>query len=246
MAMGFHFQFTIKDANRLLFTLILFEICLTLIFALDVLLEMPWPIHKLFNLDGEATIPAWFSSIQLFLIGVLFLFSGHWPQKHRIVIPGFLLLVGMGFIFLSADEAAVIHEKITGVLKCVEWVPRFKGNHGIWIPVYFSIAVVLAVIGRRTINSVLKAYPRQAIIILSGFVVFLIGAVGLEIISYWYLRGTEYSFLYKVEVALEEFFEMAGASIILYGTILCALRDPELLETKAPTSPNQGHHRTLK
>jgi len=222
---GFHFKFTVKDANRLLFALIFFEICLILIFALDVLSQIPLPIHKLFNLDGEATIPAWFSSIQLFLIGVLFLFSGNWPQKHRIVTPGWLLLIGMGFIFLSADEAAQIHEKVTSFLKHVEWMPRFKGNHGIWIPVYFSIAVVLAVLGRHTINSALKAYPRQAIIILSGFAVLLIGAVGMEIISYWYLRGTEYSFLYKVEVALEEFFEMAGASIILYGTILCALRD---------------------
>lgn len=224
MTTGFHFQFTIKDANRLLFALILFELCLTLIFVLDTLLEMPYSIHKLFNLDAEATIPAWFSSVQLFLIGILFLFSGNWSQGHRIVTPRFLVLVGIGFIFLSMDEAAEFHEKITATLKHIEWVPRFKGNHGIWIPVYLSITMVLAVIGSRTINSMLKAFPRQVLIIFSGLMVLLIGAVGMEIISYWYLQD-ESSFLYKVEVALEEFFEMAGVSIVLYGTILCALRE---------------------
>ena len=52
----------------------------------------------------------------------------------------------------------------------------------------------------------------------------------MEIISYNYLKGMERQLLYKVEVALEEFFEMVGVSIILYGVILCALREPEALE----------------
>ena len=236
MATGFHFQFTTKDAKKLLFVLLLFEMCLVLIFALDTsVVEMPLSIHKLFDLDEESTVPTWFSSAQLFLIGILFLFSPQWPQRHRIVTPGFLLLVGIGFIFLSMDETATFHEKVTGVLKPVEWMPRFKGNHGIWIPVYFSIAVVLVIIGSRTIYSMFKAYPRQVIIIFSGLTVLLIGVVVMEIISYYYLRGTESTLLYKAEVALEEFFEMAGASIVLYGTILCALQNPELQNTTAAT-----------
>lgn len=204
--MGFHFKFTPQDANRMLFILILLEVFLTLTF----------------DLGKEASIPAWFSSMQLFLIGILFLFSKNWPKIHCIAAPYFLLFVGAGFIFLSMDEAAALHEKITAALKHIEWVPRFKGDHGIWIPAYFSMAIAMAVIGRRTIISGFKVYPRQAIIMLSGTIILLTGAVGLEIISYQYLRGSEYSYLYEVEVMVEEFFEMVGASLILYGTILCA------------------------
>ena len=225
---GFHFPFTTRDANKLLIALLLFEVCLVLVFMLDALVEMPRPIHRLFDLDRESTIPAWFSAVQLFVIGMLFLFSGQWSRVHRIVRPGFLLVVGMAFIFLSMDEAASIHENITAGLKHVEWIPRFKGDHGIWIQFYILIIVVLAVVGGGTLVSMLSVYPRQSLILFFGLVTLLIGGIGMEIISYWYLRGSELAYLYKIEVALEEFFEMAGASIVLYGTISCALKPLEL------------------
>ena len=223
------FQFSIKDASRLLFALIFFEMCLVLIYSMDFYLGMPRPIHRVFNLDGEATIPAWFSSVQLLLIGILFLFSAHWPKRYLIVNPRFLLVVGIAFVFLSMDETAVLHEKVGSTLMHIKWVPIFKG---IWILTYFSIAVMIAITGRHTIKSMLNAYPRQVLIMFSGLIVLLIGAVGMEIIMYVYLQGMEGQLLYIVEVALEEFFEMAGASIILYGVILCALREPEALETE--------------
>lgn len=106
-------------------------------------------------------------------------------------------------------------------------MPRFEGDNGIWIFLYLIIAIILGLLARPTILSFWRTYTRQAIIILSGFVVLLIGAVGLEIIGYQYLQGPEQTFLYSVEVALEEFFEMAGVSIMLYGTILCAIRNTE-------------------
>ena len=48
----------------------------------------------------------------------------------------------------------------------------------------------------------------------------MLGGVGLEIISYQFLREDETSLFYIVEVAFEEFLEMLGASLILYGAIL--------------------------
>ncbi|MFQ5644127.1 MAG: hypothetical protein ACE5FQ_10595 [Thiogranum sp.] len=245
MNTGLHFQFNLEDANRLLVALISFEVSLAAIFALDVISLIPSVFHKPFDLDGEGTIPAWFSSMQLFVIGILFLFSRHWPQTHQIVKPGFLRVIGIGFVFLSMDEAASIHERITALLKHIEWVPRFEGGHGIWIPVYLSIAVVLLGIGRRTIISMLNTYPRQMLIMFFGVVLFIIGGIGMEIISYWYLRGTGLTLLYKAEVAIEEFLEMSGASIVLYGAILCALREPAVPGSGIPASPGQGARQPL-
>lgn len=54
----------------------------------------------------------------------------------------------------------------------------------------------------------------------SGFAILLIGAVVLEVIGYQYLRGVpSLSHLYPLEVALEEFLEMIGVSIAVYGAI---------------------------
>jgi len=52
---------------------------------------------------------------------------------------------------------------------------------------------------------------------------FLLGGVGLEAIGYQFLRSGSTPLLYSAEVALEEFLEMSGASITLYGTILMLL-----------------------
>ena len=232
MDTGFHFRFTQKDANRLLFALIIFELCLTIIFFMNTQLHMHPHFERLFHFDRETTIPTWFSSLQLFSIGILFLFSPNWPKRHLISAPSVLLFIGMGFIFLSMDEAAGFHEKITGTLMHIEWVPRFKGNHGIWIPVYSSIAVFITIMSFRTIKSLFKAYPRQIIFIFSGFIILLIGGVGLEIINYLYLGDFKKSLLYIIEVGLEEFFEMLGASLILYGTISCAISGHQSLEKK--------------
>lgn len=224
---GFHFQFTSKDAYKLLITLIVFEAFLIIAFFLGTMAEVPQSIFNLFNLDGEANIPAWFSSMQLFLVGILFLFSSEWSQRHRIVSPKFLLLVGVGFIFLSLDEAAEFHEGITRGFQQIAWMPRFNGKHGIWIFVYAFVALGMAVMGIPTLKSMLKLYPRQVLIVAVGFTITLIGAVGMEIIGYLYLLDTEKVFLYNMEVALEELFEMVGASLMLYGVILCALRSPD-------------------
>ena len=121
------------------------------------------------------------------------------------------------------DEAAMVHENITVILGKKAWVPTFRGGHGVWIMVYSLIAIALSGMGSRTILSFFKGYPRQAIIMVSGAVIFLTGAVGLEIVGYQ-LRGTGHPMLYNAEIALEELFEMSGASIIFFGTILCAIR----------------------
>lgn len=220
--MSIDIAFSEREARNLFIALLIFELFLFGIYLIDIE-NISHTISTLFDLDEEATIPAWFSSMQLLLVGILFLSSSNWPKYQQIVFPFFLFIAGLGFIFLSMDEAATIHEKLTYTLAKVEGVPRFKGENGIWIFVYAAIAIGLFVVASRTIISFFKAYPRQAIIMSIGCAVFLAGAVGLEIISYQYLlREPEYSQLYRIEVALEELFEMAGISIILYGTILCS------------------------
>lgn len=224
-------------AGSLLVVLLLFETGMVLVYLLDVFAGMPRPIHILFDLDAEKTIPSWFSSIQLFLIGLILLLSRFWPNKPRTDTPLFFPLTGSGFIFLAVDEAVELHEAVTDILKHVAWIPRFQGNHGIWIPVYLIVMVFLAFLFRRSIVALARAYPRRIRIVLTGLVVFLIGAVGLEIIGYQYLRALgQDSIWYKLEIALEEFLEMAGASIVLYGVLSSALGAPELPKGGIPSA----------
>jgi len=224
--MRLYCDFTVRDANKLLIGLILFELCLVLIFAADTLLGSPsLSIKQLFDLDGEGNLPAWFSSVQLFLIGLVFLLRSRQPDPVHSPSPLFLLMVSAGFIFLSADEAASIHEKISVLFKHVEWMPRFKGDHGLWVFIYTFIGLILLLANFRTLASMWNRYRHATSIMAIGMVFVLFGVIGLEAISYQFLRDGSTPLLYSAEVALEEFLEMSGASVTLYGAILLLLHD---------------------
>jgi hypothetical protein len=51
----------------------------------------------------------------------------------------------------------------------------------------------------------------------------LLGVIGLELASYVFLREDS-GVWYEVEVAAEEFLEMAGTSVILYAILLLATK----------------------
>jgi len=221
------FKITAKIAQKVLIALLAIDILLVAIYGLTLLPGTPPFLAWLFDLDRERTLPTAFSALQLFLIGVVFLYSSRWPQQSRIAVPGALIVVGLGFVFLSLDEALAIHERISRTLKPIEWVPMFKGRHGAWIPLYLGAIGALLVAGRRTVGAMFRVYRRQSWIMVAGALVFCFGAVALEILSYQYLRGVDYSPLYKLQVATEELFEMVGASLILYGALGCACPTPE-------------------
>jgi len=213
---------TRRDAKKLLCSLLLFELFLVMVYILDSLVGVQSPIHKLFNLDSESTIPAWFSSMQLCLVGILFLCSWVGAVKQKADSRLFFLMVGLGFLFLSMDEAAEFHEKLTRVLTHIEWLPQFTG--GLWIPLYLSALAIFGIAGRRLIAAIWKAYPHESLVVAAGFAIILVGSVGLEIITHLFWKDGNSPVLYRTEVVFEEFFEMAGTSVVLYGALLYALR----------------------
>ena len=218
--MEFRIVFTEKHIKRLLLGLIASEVVLVLIYLASRLLGSPFTIFfETFNLDGEANVPAWFSSIQLFVIGIVFWLQSPRVPKSGVLAPAFLLLLGAGFIFLSLDEAAEIHETISQIIRVIDWVPRFKHDFGSWILLYLLIPLIIFLITFRQFKAMWDVYRRQTFIMATGVGVFLLSAVGLEIISYQFLRDGTHVLLYVGEVAVEEFLEMFGASLILYGVL---------------------------
>lgn len=205
-------------AKKTFIFLISFELFLVVMFLMNTFLYSPEnTVYKLFNLDGERNIPALFSASQLALIGVTFLLKGievKLLQKTSIFL---FLVAGVGFVFLGFDEAFSLHERITGNFQHIKWLPRFKNNHGLWVVPYLLVASLLLAATYRDILNLLRKYSYEVFLIILGMAIFVIGAVGLEIIAYQFLSETQS--LYLLEVVLEEFFEMSGASFIFYGAL---------------------------
>ena len=222
---------TLKNAKMIFLGLIAFETVLVVIFLIDCFMIHPiYKVHRIFNLDGEATLPTWFSSIQLFVIGFVLSMKSLMTHSKNSRSSFFPLLVGLGFIFLSADEAVMIHENITELLNHIEWLPRFQGNHGIWIPLYLTVGLTVLCLNLKKIIRLFRHFFLEASIMSVGIGIWLSGVVGVEIISYYIQPKSVNPMLYHLEVAIEEFLEMLGVTILLYGVTLYTILDTDGLE----------------
>lgn len=224
------------------------EVAMVALYVADVLLHQPSDIvHSLFDLDAELTIPAWFSSMQLAAIGMLL---GLLLFQNRSV-PGMPLRVigcmAAGFIILSADEVVAIHERITPLLRHVAWLPRFRGQFGIWIFLYGVAGFAFLLCARKGLLSLWRHLRLPSIVMMLGAAVYLAGSFALEVLSYLYLRPLDPSALryeggalqgasgmYHLEVAAEEFLEMFGATIMLYAAAMANLSRRDLLPAMVP------------
>ncbi|HJQ68249.1 MAG TPA: hypothetical protein VKA70_04725 [Blastocatellia bacterium] len=175
--------------------------------------------YTLFNLDGEANIPAWFSSSQLLLICLMVWVAALLGRSSDRPRRFSLLMMGALFLLLSLDETSQVHEGVTASLgdRYVDWVPPLMLKH-IEIPVVSLVLLLLLV---RLVYPDLKAFwlwsRRKTLIAAAGILTYLSGASLLETMGYEFIeKGTP---LYRIEVCAEEFLEMLGASLILYTAI---------------------------
>ena len=231
MSFNINVSGNIRDAKRLLLSLIVFEIILAALYLFDALYlkESSWTIHSLFNMDAESTIPAWFSSIQLFIVGLFLMFACDKKENENAISVTLVRTVGVGFVFLSADEAAELHEKISFVAaEIMSWLPMFtEKGHGTWIVLYIVAGVIAALLMYRSIMNAWKYFRNEMVFVVIGACFFVLGAIGIESIHFIYKLdiGNNYYTLYRITVLIEEFMEMAGVSIMLYGVVLYAVKE---------------------
>jgi hypothetical protein len=226
--MEIRLNLTLEAARRIVLGLLVFNFLLVVIYLGNLALPDPSQfIHGLFDLDSDRSLPMWFSSIQLFLVGLVFLFlayrkrqgspraSSKFPLSQK-----FLVIVGLVFVFFSMDEAAMFHERLKFLLGGQSWIPRFEGDLGIWMSVYAAAGLVLLLILWRDVWKLVRQMPRAALTLAFGFGVFFVGGVGLEAVANLFLRGEDATYLHYLQIAAEEGLEMAGISVMLYGAIL--------------------------
>ena len=228
--MKLEFPLQIKHANRLLCALLLVEAVFGLLYYLDFRNGAPSVIyHQLISLDLEANIPTWFSLVQLFMIGlipILLACSAHYKAPPS---RGGLVLFGSGFIYLSLDEGAVIHEKMTYTFHNNPLVPYFDGVHGIWITVYMGVLILVLLVLGRDLWAIARKFPKESAVFFLGMLIYLTGSAGAETLTFFFLDKSDQA-MYNLEVIIEEFLEMAGASVLLYSVLCAAIKKSESLQ----------------
>jgi hypothetical protein len=234
---------TESNARKVLIFLVLLEILLVSAYLADKWISEPNLISgSWFNLDTEGNLPAIFSSLQLLMVGLALFGVACTFSRSSLFNPTILYILGAGFVFLAIDEGFRIHEIIQTSYRQGKMgeiglkIPRIKKHYGVWLTIYLVSGSILFLVLIRPLVRFWSTFPKPAFIMGLGFAVFLIGAAGIEIIAYVYFWGDGSvvknkfgeelaRFYYYHLIALEEFLEMPGISIVLYG-VLCIKSDP--------------------
>lgn len=178
---------------------------------------------ELLDFDGEHNVPTYFSVANL-LISALLLFTISKRVKDSTQPLHYKkwFLIGWVFVWLAMDELFSLHEKLIGptqillrdFLKSDDLGPL----HFAWFIPYTLLFLLIGLYFLRFVSSL----PRQTLLsfIVSGLI-FISGAVGMEIISGYYVSigGSKASLIYRLSTTIEEALEMLGVIYFIHSLI---------------------------
>lgn len=175
-----------------------------------------WGFRVKFDLDQEANIPTYFSTLNLFLAAGLFTTIGLLKPKIKGSFSSHWLGLGLIFFFLSVDETSVLHEKFIAIFKL--WFHP----QGIFFFGWVILAIPLVLfIALAYLRFFLHLRTRFKIMIFVSVLIYLSGAVGMEMVGGWYAEhyGENHDF-YNVLTTLEETLEPIGMISLIYTLLL--------------------------
>jgi hypothetical protein len=156
----------------------------------------------LFDLDGELQIGSIFSSTQFLAVGLIAFVNGLRADVPRLWHRLYWWFVAAVFIYFSLDEYYMIHEGVG------EWQSRYAIAGAVFIGI--SLAAYRFGFGKGTALSVL---------FFGGLGIFAVSAIGFEPFIWHVLCRSQLRFICHKFLLLEEFFEMAGSTVIFAGFI---------------------------
>jgi hypothetical protein len=183
--------------------------------ALLVVLHLSLPGVRLVDLDAEGNLPTWFSSVQLAALAAAaaWCFRSEGGGRAGRWVWGVL---AAGFLYLSFDEAAVVHERVLRDL-VLETLPVASGLRAVppWQLVFAPAAALAA--GAFTALFVTRMASRPWCLAPA------LGGLALWGLSFAFEGAATSVFIprgwYRLEVAAEELCEMAGATLLLVGVM---------------------------
>ncbi len=168
-----------------------------------------------FDLNGEGNIPAWYQAMTLLAAAMLLAVIANAKQRTGDSFRVHWSLLALGFVLLSFDEAAELHERLIDPLNAIT---DFSGVlHFAWV-VPGGFAVLLVLLGFGRFLCALPRRTRRFFLVAAGL--YLGGALGLELWEGWVAshRGMANLLFYLLTV-VEEAMEMIGIATFLVGLV---------------------------
>jgi heme/copper-type cytochrome/quinol oxidase subunit 3 len=169
--------------------------------------------QNLLDVDTELSLPTIYSVLLLFSAALLLILITQLKEKEHTAFCSAWHALALGFLFLTLDEGASLHEKL------MTPIHNFLGDN---IPGYFYFTwVIPALLGVGILAllflNFLKSLPQKTGIgfTLAG-IVYVGGAVGIELVSGAYASrfGLD-NFTFNLLATIEETLEMSGLVLFI-------------------------------
>ena len=173
---------------------------------------------QLFNVDAESNLPTWFAAFLLQVSALIAWSIGDYDApRERKWWRGIAALL----LVMSLDEVANLHHAPTRMLRDITGV-----QDGLLLNAWILPgALVILLVGACYLRFLLRRPLWFAVWFACAAALFVIGAVGLEILSsvieyeaggFAYDGRTTYSLAFEMTAVLEEVFEYAGSLLALF------------------------------
>jgi hypothetical protein len=201
-----------------------------LFFLADILIGLPYianqmagepftKINRFVNMDYEANLPSWYSSMQWATAAALMGFVAWRLYRRRAADWVLLGLIAAVFITLSLDEASTMHEKLTAGMSDKAGIEGAE-NHVLWLPALgLPVMAGLAFIARRA-KATFGANPGALATLLIGLTIFALGAFLVEPSARITFHRVAVGFVW-----LEETMEMLGVTFLVWSGFALAVQE---------------------
>ena len=171
------------------------------------------------DLNGEANLAAWFYSFLLLSCSVLTLGLTVAARLRRSSLAGRWAVLAAVLLVMAVEETAQLHDMATGPLRNGLDID-FGVFYFAWLLPAVGFLAVCAVYFAPLVRSLGPAVQARFV---GAVLVYLAGAVGVEMVSGFVASGGRKSAQYLAVLTVEEALELAGVLLVL-GTLLALLR----------------------
>jgi hypothetical protein len=171
----------------------------------------------LFNVDNEQNIPTYFSSSLLLCAATLLAVITVIERKAARVLASYWGVLAFGFLVMSVDEAASLHEKLSEPMDRLLGPGRPGIFYSAWVVAGIVVVAACALFFLKLLRR-LPATTRSRFLVAGAL--YVGGAIGLELIGNLYANSNgRHGLAYGLIATVEESLEMSGAIVMIYALL---------------------------
>lgn len=180
--------------------------------------EQVYGLVRLFNVDTELNLPAFFSTFILVFAALLLAVITVLEKKRMTAHISHWAVLTFGFLLMAVDEAVSLHEMLVEPTRKLLGDDNLGAFYFAWVIPGIVIVLVLAL---YFLKFLLHLPAKTRFTFLLAAIIYLGGAISFELIGgrYAELHGS-HNLTYNMFATIEESLEMAGVIIFIRALLI--------------------------